>query len=181
MRIVAEEWRAIEGYEGLYEVSDQGRVRSMDRMVPCRWGGTMMRRGVARNGSKAPNGYLRVDLYRDGVVKYHAIHRLVANAFCEVVGSAETVNHKNGLKRDNRAVNLEWTSQSENSRHAIRTGLRVPRSGESVSTKLKTADVIEVRRRLACGDSQQRIANEFGIAQTTVSLISRKETWKETA
>lgn len=113
-------WLPIKGYEGIAEVSDQGNVRTVDRVLRTgqkRWGRMM---------TKMPDkdGYLRVGLNKNHKQRRFQIHRLVAIHFISGVG--EQVNHINGIKDDNRAVNLEWCTQSENQKHAYRIGLKSP-------------------------------------------------------
>lgn len=97
-------WRDVIGYEGLYQVSDQGKVRNRKR-----------RRNLRPNTKK--DGYCQVTLSKDGAVSYYMLHRLVAIAFLPNPDGLPQVNHKNGKKQDNRLVNLEWCSASENQQH----------------------------------------------------------------
>lgn len=109
-------WKPIAGFEGRYEVSSLGRVRSiMDNKGN--------RRIKIRKTRLAKNGYLYLNLWIDGRIYVRKPHRLVADAFLEKPEGSECVNHINGIKTDNRAENLEWCTYSDNIRHAIRTGL----------------------------------------------------------
>lgn len=101
---MAEQWRDVPGYEGLYQVSDMGRVRNRKR-----------RRHLRPSVKKS--GYAQVTLSKDGVSAYYSIHRVVASAFLPNPGELPQVNHKNGDKLDNRLANLEWCSASENQQH----------------------------------------------------------------
>lgn len=119
-----EEWRDVPGYEGYYQVSDQGRVRSIDRVVKRfdRWGNFGSRRASGRVlQSGGCKGYRVVNLSMKGKTRMRQVHRLVALAF--LFDHGEVVNHKNGQKDDNRLVNLEWASQSYNQRHAVARGI----------------------------------------------------------
>ena len=104
------EWKQIEGYEGIYSVSNNGNVRSDIT-------GSLL-------GQWTCHGYLYVKLCKDGKAITKRVHRLVATAFCEKPSGKEDINHINGDKSDNRAENLEWVTKSENMLHAIRTGLQ---------------------------------------------------------
>lgn len=111
-------WAAIEGFPG-YEVSDSGLVRSLDRVITCshKKAGTVTRRmkGKLLSPGRCPNGYLTIRFLLE--TKFHLVHRLVAAAF--LTGNQELkVNHKNGIRDDNRVENLEWLSCSDNHRHS---------------------------------------------------------------
>lgn len=113
-------WKPVLGYDGFYEVSSRGRVRSVERIVrsSSRNGGFRRRPSKILRQNRKRNGYLTVDLCRDGVYKTTLVHRIVAEAFCEKTEGASQVNHINLNKEDNRAENLEWCTAKENQRHA---------------------------------------------------------------
>lgn len=113
-----EEWRSIAGYEGSYEVSSLGRVRSLDRYnnKPQFVRGRMMKLHMRTN-----HGYPVVTLTKDGIPQPFLVHRLVADAFVDNPRRKPQVNHLNGVRKDARASNLEWTTRSENQRHAYET------------------------------------------------------------
>lgn len=121
-----EKWAQIEGYEGFYEVSDMGNVRSMERVVPRFSKGTLQQiRRVSRPLRHSLNhkGYPEVTLTKGAVRNSFRVHRLVAAAFCPG-GPQEHVNHINSIRDDNRAVNLEWCTAQENVEHAIKNDLK---------------------------------------------------------
>ena len=104
-----EEWKSIPGYEGLYEVSNLGRVRSVER---C----DRFNRKIVSKILK-PNyvsGYLRVGMYKNKTFKYYLIHRLVAQAFLPNPDNLPEVNHKDEDKSNNKVNNLEWCDRSYN-------------------------------------------------------------------
>jgi hypothetical protein len=122
-----ENWKPIVGYEGAYEVSDLGRVRSLERVVMAvnRWGSSTPRRvgGRLLRGTDNGRGYLCVQLCDGGQRAPQLVHRLVAEAFVPTYEGRHFVNHKDGVKTNNAAANLEWVTRSENMLHAHETGL----------------------------------------------------------
>jgi hypothetical protein len=115
-------WIPVKGYEGLYEVSDLGRVRSFDKYVLCTSNGVEMNilhRGKILKPAKRRHGYLAVMLYGRGGhktrnCKQFSVHRLVAEAFIPNSGNLPEVNHKDECKTNNCAENLEWVTRLEN-------------------------------------------------------------------
>lgn len=119
-------WKSVVGYEGLYEVSNLGRVKSLDMVLPYARHGKItirIRKGVILTPAKMRNGYLRVGVSNNGKHKLNLVHRLVAMAFIPNYNNYREVNHKNCDKSDNRVVNLEWVNSSQNKIHAIENNL----------------------------------------------------------
>ena len=109
----AEIWKPVVGYEGLYEVSNLGRVKSLPRKDS---------KGGIKSQRETIWGYLLCQLWKDGKGKNHSVHRLVAEAFIPNPEVKQTVNHIDCNKHNNRADNLEWATQSENVRHSVKLG-----------------------------------------------------------
>ena len=149
-------WRPVAGHEGSYEVSNMGRVRSVDRAVEMlsRWGKPVVKRlrgRVLKPGTDL-NGYLFIFL---GAGNIRRIHRLVADAFVGKVDE-EVVNHLNGVRSEAAAKNLEWTTTSGNNLHAFRVLRRKPSHQRAVTVAKGGAgtwfpSVAEAARDLACG------------------------------
>lgn len=116
-------WKSISGYEGIYEVSSLGRIRSLDRIVVDYRGIKKKVAGKVLKPGLTNKGYCIVSL--NAVDKRHTltVHRLVANEFIPNLDNKPQVNHKNGIKEDNRVCNLEWLTNEENMQHAINNGL----------------------------------------------------------
>ncbi len=159
-----------------YEVSNLGRVKSHRN-----W-----KSRILRSWTDA-KGYLYVEL-RDSLCQVYGkrISRLVAEAF---IGPAPTighqVNHKDGNKQNNQSTNLEWVTNSENIRHADRTGLRkkhgfgrysAPGSLNAMS-KLRAEDVLRIRQLAATGMPNLHIAKEYGLSPSAVGMIVNRQRW----
>ncbi len=116
----------IKNYEGLYEVSDQGQIRSLDRIVIGRDGTSYPFKGkILRPSPNKKVEYLQVSLWKNGVGTSHYIHILVANSHISNPSNKPEVNHKDGVRTNNFKSNLEWVTSLENKIHAIETGLRI--------------------------------------------------------
>jgi hypothetical protein len=122
--IPKEYWVPIDGYEGWYEVSDQGRVRSVDRVVKFKNGkGSRAYKGQILK-FRYHNGYAMVNLNKNKKMREHYVHRLVIENFTLHPKHKKWVNHKDGRKWNNKLSNLEWCTPKENSDHAIKHDLR---------------------------------------------------------
>lgn len=164
-------WKAVPGFEGHYEVSNRGRVRSLDRMIPSRWGGEFLKKGRVLQGHN-DNGYRRVNLCKDGSPSQHQVHRLVAAAFIGPCPEGCEVNHKNFDRSDNRVENLEYVTPAENVAHATRNGHVGGKRGEKhYRARLSTEDVEEIKELVAAGNTQSDVAERFGVGQSHVSRI----------
>ena len=153
---MTETWKAIVGYEGLYEVSDQGRVKSLN------YNHTGTEKILKPH--KTRDGYLQVSLCKDGHIKRTYVHRLIAEAFIPNPLGLETVNHKDEVKTNNVASNLEWMSQKDNNNY----GTRNKRVGEAHSKQVQMFDK-QTGELLATFPSAHEAERVTGIDQGNIS------------
>lgn len=169
---VAEEWRPVVGYEGLYSVSNLGRVRR-DRA------GGRYRAGAIRAIVLNIHGYPQAVLYRENVNKTFTVHGLVAAAFIGPRPDGYEVNHLNGVKTDNRAENLEYATHAQNMRHTIETLGKRYDGDHCPNAKLTASQVIAIRAAYREGNRTQRdLAREFDVTQGNISRIVTRRVHK---
>lgn len=135
--MIKEIWNDIKGYEGLYQISNNGRVKSLERKSD-RTNSLIGKHSVPtkeRILKSSNKRYAGVTLVRDGIKKYPNIHRLVAENFIANPFNLPCVNHIDGNGLNNCVTNLEWCNQSQNTQHAYNTGLHKGRKG--IKNKLK--------------------------------------------
>ena len=166
------EWLPIKGYEGLYEVSNDGRVRSLDRTVSVRKPDAPFKtiKGTEVKQWSA-HGYRYVSLMSNGKKHGLRVHRLVAQAFIPNPSNKPTVNHKNGDKSDNSVCNLEWCSYSENEIHSWQV------LGKKSPHRLFSDD--QVREIRSCGKKPSELARKYGTSLSVMQHIVNRITYKD--
>lgn len=133
-------WKDIVGFEGYYMVSSFGSVKSFDRRIQHNYGGKATRLGrLLKLG--VSHGYNYAYLSVNKTVKAFRVHRLVAEAFIPNPENRPQVNHKNGIKIDNKIENLEWSTSSENLQHAHSTGLKLGTKGKVGKDNIKSIPI----------------------------------------
>ena len=153
-------WKDIIGYEGLYQVSDFGNIKNKKGLIL---------KPVCRKG------YLSIGLYKNNIYKRFSIHRLVMLSF---VGSSQLqVNHINGNKKDNRLCNLEYCTNSENIRHADKTGLRYLKGTNNSGAKLCDGDILNIIKLRKKGYNQNKIADIYNVERSLISMICANKLW----
>jgi len=177
---LGEEWRPIEGYEGLYEVSNLGRVKSLARTIIRSDGRRCVVTEKILTERVNDRGYIEIKLSRLGSSTYKKLHRIVATAFLDNPENKPEVNHKDGNKKNNQAENLEWATHSENMQHAFANGLH-SHQGDRSSTKLLTeSDVLSIRERQANGEKRGEVYADYAevISIHGFKAIWYRHTWK---
>jgi hypothetical protein len=169
-------WRDIEGFEGIYQVSNKGSVKSLDRIIVCKDGKEKRYRGKVLKASDNGSGYKYVSLGR-GVGNRRYVHRLVANAFISNNEGLPEINHLDNDRGNNYSYNLEWCTHKDNINHKIIQG-RQPVGSKHYRSKLNEDAVTEIIQLLVSGLSQTKIANKYGVNQVTISEINTGKTWR---
>lgn len=165
--LVEELWQDIDGYEGLYMISNLGRVKSLHGK------GRILKQSNS-------NEYSHVSLYKNGNGKTLLVHRLVGNAFVPNPENKPEINHKDGNKRNNVVTNLEWVTARENQNHSILFGLKS--CGENAANNKLTAEEVQEIRRLyvpktrGCGC--RALAKKYGVNSGTIWSIVNGRYWR---
>lgn len=169
-------WDYVPGYEGIYEVSDHGNVRS----YWCKNGTGLKDYPHLLSASVNNNGYRIVRLSNGHDVKTHGVARLVATIFVKNAKGKREVNHKNGIKHNDFYKNLEWVTPKENSQHAWDTGLSSALKGENhPNNKLSKNDILDIRAAYNIGCFSYRdISEAYNITKGMVGHIIKRRTWK---
>jgi len=174
-------WKDVEGFEGVYQVSNHGKVRSLPRVVTQknRGGGfhAQKKPGKIVKGALNSKGYLRVSLGGKAVF----VHRLVATHFVPNPLDKEQVNHEDGDKLNNRADNLNWKTNQENRDHAVSNNLhRVSKGEERDSAILTDEDIRWIRKHAQKHHptmSYKMVADKFNVTPQHIGNIVKGKKW----
>lgn len=160
-------WRDVPGYEGYYQVSDLGRIKSLERPKRIGNGATqMIPERILKSVPYNKVGHLKVTLCKDGNHKKHPVHRTVMEAFCGARPRNAEIRHLNGNAQDNRLENLAYGTSSEN--HIDQSKL-----GRMGRQKLMPNDVYDIRKRLSTGETCTKIARDYGVTMYCIFDIKR--------
>lgn len=162
----------IQGYEGVYAITRDGKVWSYPKTRQGAHDGKWLKPAIL------VSGYEAVSLWKSGKQKNFRVNRLVAMAYVPNPNNVTQVNHKNGKKRDNRASNLEWCTHSENVIHALKTGLSNNRGEGHRNAKLTSSEVIKIRSLREDGMAGRKIARLFNVSPRNIRDIHQNKTWK---
>lgn len=154
-------WKDIKGYEGLYQVSNQGRVRSLYK-------------GVRILKTRNNKGYLRVALYKENKYKHISIHRLVAEAFLPNPKNLPQVNHKSEIKTDNRVENLEWCDSKYNDNYGNRNN-KLSRKNRNNKFSLKVLQISKEGVFIKEWPSLHEIERTLGFLRANISMCCKNK------
>jgi len=164
-------------YTGIYEISNMGRVRSLDSFVKSKSNSYRFNKGRMLKCLKYKVGYYYVDLSKNGKSKKVKIHRLVALHFINNSENKSQINHKDGNKSNNIYSNLEWCTQRENTIHAYRTKLAHGHKGiKNHMTKLTNEEVIDIyeNRNIL---SNIELSKKYNVSSSRISYIKLDKEW----
>lgn len=173
-----ERWKDLVGWEGYYQVSTCGNVRSVDRSVPRKIHGqefNLTIKGRDMSICQTSNGYPFLMLGKGNKKKSFMVHRMVALTFIPKKEGFPNVNHKNGIKSDNRVENLEWSNKSHNAHHAIKLGLVKNHSEQHVFAKLKNDDIPNIRASML---SYIKLGKIYGVSGSAIQHIKEGKVWR---
>lgn len=186
-----EVWLPIFGWEGSYEISNKGRVKSLPKKYPIPNNGGIRISTVKIHkldiGKKKGKEYARAKLNLNNCSKKYSVHRLVATHFIPNVENKPQVNHKDGNKLNNDVNNLEWATSSENQIHAIQTGLiKEPAKRLGIRqgithgrTILSEKNVYSIRKKYDEGEKISKIAKEYpNLDSSTIRSVCIRKNWK---
>lgn len=173
----SEIWLDIKGYEGHYQVSSFGRVKSLARVVECRKDVFVNKKEKFLSDWDCGKGYRKVKLSKDGIEKSIRVHRLVAKTFLSNPEAKSEVNHINGIKNDNRLENLDWCTSSENTIHALNNKLKISQKGsEHGMSKLTENDVLEIRK-IGRSKGLKEVSKIFNVSESLISNVLLNKIW----
>jgi hypothetical protein len=175
---MSEQWKPVRDFEGLYEVSNLGRLRSLPREKRGRSDAVYFTKARILEPC-LHSGYKATLLFRPGGARRHAlVHRLVAEAFVPNPEALPQVNHINSRRTDNQASNLEWTDNKGNSDHARAAGRLVVTRGEAYAhAKLTGENVLNIRLLSGRGATNKEIAAMYRVTASLISLIVNRKRW----
>lgn len=178
MSNMKEIWKDIPDYEGLYQASNLGNIRSVDRVEVC---GNMnrSRKGRVLKQKTKKNGYKEVTLSRDGNSKSFTVHRLATMTFLINFKDKPCVNHKDSNRANNVLDNLHMVTHSENMIHGLLFGNVIPKRGvDHSSSKLKYKEVVDIKKMLVSGYSAPYIAEKYQVSKSAIYSIKGGYNWK---
>ena len=171
-------WKPVVGFEGRYLVSNLGNVQMLGRWLAVRGGAKRWLAPKLKAQRQTKRGYLDTTFKIGRKDKHVLVHRVVAEAHVDNPDNLPQVNHKDGDKTNNSATNLEWCTSKENCIHARRERLYEQASGQRAGgAKLTNDQVLEIRARLAAGETQTAIALDFPVQRTVITRIANGTRW----
>lgn len=172
-------WKKISKFNDEYEISNLGNIRSVHGIITRSNGWKYTRLSKQLKPALNQSGYFAGAVCVNKKMIPYVIHRLVAEVFIPNPLNKLEVNHMNGVKTDNRLVNLEWCTRQENIQHCIDNNLQYVLKGEEIGTsKLTETQVLEIRSKFIPRIySRVKLAKEYNISEATIKDILYRRTW----
>lgn len=171
---LTEQWKDIIGYENYYQASNIGRVKSLERYVKGAHNNKRLLKSRIKVLQFRKVGYLIIKFCKDGIETSNSVHRLVAEAFIPNPENKPEVNHKKGIKWDNRAWMLEWVTPKENIEHGYANGLIQNIGEKHGKAKLKESDVLEIRKSTL---SKKELSKIYNVTISCIHGILNRTYW----
>jgi hypothetical protein len=177
---IEEFWRPIKGYEGIYRVSNLGRIKSLSRLVQCKNGYRKTKEKILKPHINK-SGYCSLDL---GKKNKHLLHRIVANAFIPNPDNKPCVNHLNGIKSDNKFDNLEWCTYSENEKHSylvlgkksnLSKNRQTRKGSKSNFSKFTDLEIEEIKNLILENTKPSKIIIKYNISKSYISRLKNNK------
>ena len=174
-------WKDVIGWEGFYQISNFGNVKSLERQVynkghKC----YRVQYGRVLKPAIASHGYRMVHLLNGKISRSVCVHRLVIEAFIPNSENKKETNHKDGNKLNNNVDNLEWATYTENINHALNTGLNNNKADTHYKAKITSKDAVTIRRMRKQGIRITKIKESFNnLSLSSIGDIIHNITWKQ--
>lgn len=176
--MASEIWKPVVGYEGLYEVSNLGRVRNLPRFVNSKNGSLALKRGRILGQHTTKKGYVEARLSNLGKTKTFRVNRLVCEAFRGPAPIGCEAAHLDGSRNNNASENLCWKTPLENAADKRRHGTKL--EGETAYlTKLTEAEVLAIRAKYVPRyGALTELGREYGVTNAAILAIVQRKNWK---
>lgn len=178
-QIENEVWKPVQGYEGLYEISNLGRLKSPQKVVNGKEGRLHTLKERMLNPRVNQTGYYHTALYKNGKPKWYTVHRMVALSWIDNPENKPHINHKDSNRLNNRVDNLEWCTHGENMKHGFLYGNKTQKGEKNNAAKITREIAEAVRALYAEGNlTQWQVGERFGLARCHVKDITTHKIWK---
>lgn len=181
---IVEIWKDVPDYEGIYQVSNFGRLKKLYREWMTGAGNRQKRHSDEKivpshfSGQKNKGGYNHHWFIKNGIAKDIKIARLVGLLFVQNPENKPFINHIDGNKRNDHYLNLEWTTHAENDQHAYDIGLRVGmRGSRNGASKLSESDVLGIRKLYNSGLKNKDLCKLYNISPSRITMIIKRKHW----
>lgn len=175
-------WKDVKGYEGIYQVSNLGRIKTLERTIEFNRRGKIEERvikeriltGEKRKANKKGQYYKRISLIKDGILRRVPLHRVILETFVPNPNNLPVANHLDGNPENNRLSNLEWCTHSENELHSYRVLKKI-----NGRRKLTFQEAQQIRKEFKGGrdSNANSLAEKYGVTQSTIYNIVNKKTY----